>query len=502
MGRGRLSLVLGATIILLSGNSAIAQTKYKLKKSQLVTVSGNKLCGLIKSKWSPVKKSGKQYVIDKKDKARCKTLLSPGTLKKSGLAQIPSASSLLKSSPSASALAVSGTAPVLKNIPTLGAKNVFWNSGVIDSLIATDSPTQQQCEEFFVGPNDGQSAGMLGCYSVQGVGYSFQSILEGGTSTCLMKGLPTRENITAGAVAIVDGSVPNDDISQLFSTPTGDKDRLVKVVISSFQDPGNGNGGGGAGGGQTGFINIHSAKKLATKGNQYAYNLWFCNDGEATASNYEETSVSLGGLFTYKNVNAMQSSKYQNEITAYLTKSGSSVDFDLSKERTASSAGEFQGANFKSAVTVLPTNLIKTKVKETFNGFGRSNYGIASFSGTGLSDFRVQSAALKDIFSMQSMQAGIEFRDTVYVSAPNSQLASLLSEVDIATDPFYTQDGTVTPDFSDKPCSAQADVTISMNFSSPALQQVFMTCQSDRLDNMDFCRSQEMFQAQSKCTPN
>jgi hypothetical protein len=388
---------------------------------------------------------------------------------------------------------------VLKDIPTLGAKNVFWNAGVIDTLIVTDTPTQQQCEEFFVGPNDGQSAGMLGCYSVQGVGYSFQSILEGGTSTCLMKGLPTRENVTAGAVTIVDGSVPNGDISQLFSTPAGDKDRLVKVIISSFQDPGNGGGGSGS---QTGFINIHSSKKLASKGNQYAYNLWFCNDGETTANNYEETSVSLGGLFTYKNVNAMQSNKYQNEITAHLTKSGSSIDFDLTKERTASSAGEFQGANFKSAVTVLPTNLIKTKVKETFNGFGRSNYGIASFSGTGLSDFRVQSAALKDVFSSQSMQAGIEFRDTVYVSAPNSELASLLSEVDIATDPFYVQDGTVTPDFSDKPCSAQADVTISMNFSSSALQQIFMSCQSDRLNNMDFCRNQQIFQAQSQCTPN
>jgi hypothetical protein len=249
-------------------------------------------------------------------------------------------------------------------------------------------------------------------------------------------------------------------------------------------------------------MNIHSAKKLASKGNQYAYNLWFCNEGETTANNYEETSVSLGGLFTYKNITSMQGNKFQNEITAHLTKSGSSVSFDLTKDRLAASSGEFQGSNFKSLVTVLPENIIKSKVKETFNGFGRSNFGVASFSGTGLGDFRVQSAALKDVFSVQSMQAGIEYRDSVYVSAPTTGLATLLSEVDIATDPFYAQDGTVTPDFSDKSCSAQADVTISMNFSSPLLQQVFMSCQSDRLNSMDFCRSQEMFQAQSKCVPN
>ncbi len=489
-----------AALLCLSVHHAAAQTKYSLKKGQVVTVSGNKLCGLIKSKWSPVKKSGKKYVLDKKDKKRCASLLAPSALKKSGLALIPSASSLLKASPSASKLTTSGTAPVLKDIPTLGAKNVFWSPGFIDTLIASESATQEQCQEFFVGANDGQSAGMLGCYSVQGVGYSFQSILEGGTSTCLMKGLPTKENLSAGAIRVEQGSLPSNDISQLFAIPPGAKDRLVKVVISNFQEPGDGNGSGG--GGQVGFMNIHSAKKIAAKGNQYAYNLWFCNQGESTANNYEETSVSLGGVFAYKNVTSMQANKFQNEITAHLTKSGSSVVFDLAKERTASSSGEFQGANFKSLVTVLPSNIITSKVKESFNGFARSNYGVASFSGSDLSNFRVLSAALKDVFSVQSMQAGVEFRDSVYVSAPTTDLIPLLADVAIGTDSFYSQDGTVTPDFSDKSCSAEADVTISMDFSSPLLQQVFMSCQSDRLSNMGFCRSQELFQAQSKCVPN
>lgn len=109
MKHNRSSLFLAA-LVCLSTHSAVAQTKYSLKKNQLVTVSGNKLCGLIKSKWSPVKKSGKRFIIDKKNNKRCKTLLSPSALKKSGLALIPSASSLLKARPSASTLAVSGTA--------------------------------------------------------------------------------------------------------------------------------------------------------------------------------------------------------------------------------------------------------------------------------------------------------------------------------------------------------------------------------------------------------
>ncbi|MFN5061569.1 MAG: hypothetical protein ACK5GN_01865 [Pseudomonadota bacterium] len=469
---------------------AHAQTKYNLKKGQVVTVSGGKLCGLIKSKWTAVKKAGKKFVTEK-DKQRCKTLLVPTALKKSGLAQIPSAAGLLKSRSASASFAVSGTPPVLKNIPTLGAKNVFWTSGFINALVAAPSPSQQQCEEFFAGPNDGQSSGLLGCYAVQGVGYSFQSILDGAKSTCFMKGIPTKANFDGGAVRMVDGSMPGGDITQLFSTPSGSKDRLVKVLVGGFgNEPA-----------QTGFINIHSAKKLAASGNQYGYNLWFCDAGQTTANNYEETSVSLGGEFKYLNVNQMGPNKFRNEITAFLTKVGSAIQFDLSKDRTASSVGEFQGNSFKSFVTLSANNTISSKVKESFNGFGRSNYGVASFTGTGLGDFRVHSAALKDVFFSQSRQTGIEFRDPVYLSAPNTALVAELAKVDIATDSFFSQNGAVNPDFSDKSCSAEADVTLSMDFTNPLLRQVFLTCESDRLENMDFCRSQDMFQAQSTCSP-
>lgn len=487
----RISVIIIVLSLIFAGDNAVAQAKYSLKKNQLVTVSGKKLCGLIKNKWTPVKKSGKKYLVDKKDKSRCKTLLVPTALKKSGLASIPSASSLLKSRAAAASLAVSGTPPVLKDIPSLGAKNVFWTSGFIDSLIAAPAPSQQQCQEFFTGPSDGLSSGVLGCHAVQGVGYSFQTILEGAKSTCLMKGIPTKANLDAGAVSIIEGSLPNGDISQLFSTPSGAEDRLVKVVIGGF--------GGQVG--QTGFINIHSAKKLAAKGNQYAYNLWFCDDGQTTANNYEETSVTLGGEFKFLNVGVMGPNKFQNEISASLTKIGSSIDFDLTKDRTALATGEFQGNNFKSSVTVSANNTIATKVKESFNGFSRSNYGVAAFTGSGLSDFRVQSAALKDALFTEIRQTGIEYRDSVYLSAPNADLVAELAKVDLASDPFYSQSGSVTPDFSDKSCSAGAEVTLSMNFTSPLLQQVFMSCAAEQLQNMDFCRSQELFQVQSKCAP-
>jgi hypothetical protein len=99
------------------------------------------------------------------------------------------------------------------------------------------------------------------------------------------------------------------------------------------------------------------------------------------------------------------------------------------------------------------------------------------------------------------IQAGVEYRDSGYVSAPAAALVARVSQVDIATDPFYTEASSVTPDFSDKSYTAEADVTLAMDFSNPLLQQVFMSCARERLNNMDFCRSNEMFQAQAACRP-
>jgi hypothetical protein len=327
-----------------------------------------------------------------------------------------------------------------------------------------------------------------------------------------MKGIPTKENLDGGAITVVDGSIPDGDITKVFSAPSGSSDRLVKILIGApggggpggggpgGGGPGGGEpGGGNSGGSQTGFIKIHSSKKLQSKGLQYGYTLWFCNSGAATPNGYEETTVSLAGDYKFTGIHGQGTNEFKHEISASLTKSGADITFDLTKPRTASSIGEFAGANFKSFVSVSSDNTIATKVKESFNGFGRSNYGVASFSGTSLAEFRVLSAAIKDAFFNQTLQAGVEYREPTYVSAPDAALVAKLSEVDIATDPFYTEAGVVEPDFSDKSCSADADLTLSMNFSSPLLMQVFMSCANDKLENMDFCRSQEMFEAQGKC---
>lgn len=480
-----IAALIGTSIV-----SAHAAPKYSFKKGQLVKVTGGS-CGLISNKWKAVKKSGKKkYVLDKRNRGRCASLLSPTSLRKSGLANIPSAAKLIQAADTSTAiLAVSGNPPAVTSIPAVGAKNVFWTPGLVDTVAGAPSPTQGQCNEFFHGSTDGSSSGLLGCYAVQGVAFSFQSILEGGTSACFMKRIPSQENIDSGAISVVDGKLPSGGITRLFSTPSGSKSRLVKILISGMGGPS-----------ENGFIRITSTNNLAKKGNQYAYNLWFCQDGEAQANNFEESSISLSGVYKFLNVFVNGSNEYQNEITAQLTKDGSEVTFDTSKERTAKSTGEFGGSSFKSSVTISGDNTIRTKVREVFNGFARSNFGVAQFSGANTSDFAVRAAALKDDFGGQTQAAGIEYRDSLYTSAPESSLLSDLDEVNLATDTFYSEAGSVDADFSDKSCSADADVTISMDFTNPAMQQIASECEGQRLQNMDFCRSDStIIQALTKC---
>lgn len=457
--------------------------QYTFRKGQVVNVSG-KFCGLLQGKWQPVKKQGRRYVPDTSATKRCAKLLSPTALKKKGLGGLPSAAALLKSKKGGSARIseASGTPPLLKAIPDVqgGVKNVFWASGVVDR-IAAGTPSGSDCNDFFVGATDGSSGGLLSCFSVQGVGYSFQNILEGAGGTCYMKNVSKQSLIDAGAVEVTDGSLPSGGIESVFSPPEGSRDRIVKVVISGF--------GGGAG--ETGFLRIDAAGRLANAGRQYGYTSWFCQNGGSVPGNRERVTVSLSGAFEYSGASSAGGSSFSNTIRAQLLQSGAALTFDPAQERSSSSQGEMTGGgSFKSSVILTPENLIKSRIFDVFGGIARKNYSVARFSGSGLSSFRVIEMALKNSDTFGQFQGGFEFRGDLinrYVSAPSNTLISELNEVDLQADEFYQQPASVDTDFSSLSCSADADVTLRMNFSNPALQRVAQLCESERLEDMNFC---------------
>lgn len=470
------------------------------KKSDLTKVKGG-YCVLVKSSWVPVKKDGKKYKVDNKAskalKNACKALLASPNLQSAGLSKLPSPATLLSAkSSSASSSDVSGTAPLLVDIPGQ-VKNTFWRSGVIEAINA-GTPTSEQCNEFFAGSADGQSGGMIGCYMTQNVGYSFQSILQSGTSLCYMKNAPTDANLQAGGISIQSGSLPDGQVSKIFSVPSGAASRIIEVQVSGKSDDhgnnGNDNNEDGPARGQTIFIKIDSQSDNTKNGNQYAFTLWQCHGG-ANPSGFERTEVTSSGQFHSTSIEASDRGNFSSEITAFLKQSGDSLVYDLSKDRraVANSQDSEHGFSFKSDIVVTSDNLILSKVYDIFGEHVRKAYGVSEFSGSSISSLRFLQGSYKEDSQQfgenHSFNGAIEYRDSNYAAAPSNALLSDLNDVDTSSDGFYSSAPSVSVDTSDLSCSAQADLVITMDMSNSALAASVSSCEGERLDGMDFCRS-------------
>ncbi|MFM1848586.1 MAG: hypothetical protein RL417_2060 [Pseudomonadota bacterium] len=467
-------------------SSVAAPKQYTFKKGALVKVSPSKrLCGAIKGKWKPVKNAvnrrGKKiagkYVIDSNLKTRCAGLVKPGLVKNRGIALLPSLATLVKQRPSGAQLAaVSGTPPTLNEIPAL-VKALFWPNGEVDA-IGTGTPTGEQCDDFFYGNADGDSSGLVGCTSVESVGRAFQAVLDGSSGVCYMSRIASKAALDSGGVEVIDGSLSAGQITKLFSTPSGSSSKTVKVVISGFP--------GGAGG-QSGFLVIDSEAKLNRDGNQYGYTSYFCQQGQSSPRNYQRMTLSLDGKFKLSGYNSEGDHEFKNLVEASIRQSGSNIVFDLNKPRVAKSEAKEDSDNrFKVYVSVNPDNTIDSKVKER-RGDSRSEVVSTSrFTGSDITTLRVLELASRYKFDDNRRTAALEYRDSAYVSAPGSALLNDLSDSAL-DDSFFESEGDVEPNFQGKSCSAEADITLRLDFSVPELAAIAAECETKRLESQSFC---------------
>ncbi|MBX7143440.1 MAG: hypothetical protein K1X79_03240 [Oligoflexia bacterium] len=413
---------------------------------------------------------------------RCAQLLEPGSA--SNLSKLPSLANLAraKTSGGASTSSVSGTPPTLPAIALLSTiKDLFWRTGVVDA-VAGSTATVGQCSEFLNGLSDGESSGFSGCYLAQNVGYNFQNIVQSGTSLCYLKHMASQALVDSNTVSVVSGSLPGGDIEQVLA-PAPSSERIVKVSA----------------GGSYIYIKIFSAADNAARGNQFRYHLWFCNSPNSQPTDYEKTTVKLSGEFIANVVGTGDGSgQFTSTVRAFLTQQDGSIVFDASRDRSANS--EFSGSNssFKSYLVIDGNNVIRSKSYDTFVGFeGRRSYSVSLFSGTSVSNLRLIAGAYKDKKDTpgNDYSAEVEYREPAYLSATGTTYGAMLAEVDIDTDPFYSNPANVTTDTSEFSCNASADVVLSFNLASSDGQAVQQTCEGERLDGMDFCNGDSNVQA-------
>ncbi|RME59300.1 MAG: hypothetical protein D6780_05285 [Candidatus Dadabacteria bacterium] len=508
---------------LLIPSSSFAKVCKKKKKKNITTqsVEGG-VCGWFskKSKWLAGKElkngkfltysslikfakcKGKNRKVKKLKKKRktiqalCNNLEAPQS--NVTLSALPAVTEMFKAASSQATLqSVSGTPPTISDLANgqVDAADVFFRSGVLDAITA-GTPSTTQCDEFWGSDSqDGLSGGMTACYMTEGVGLSFEQVLQGTVSTCYLQNAVTDTTVSDGGVSIVSGTAPSGGLTKIFEP--GDSQRVVKIQVANM--PGEPGGSGGSSSDEEIFVRVYSTSENSSAGNQYKVDIWFCSNGTPTGTetitvddNLNFTDVSQGSDSDPQN-----GGSWKGAVSAALVNSGSSLDFDTSKDRTANVEFQQGSQKMKANIVVTSANLIKQKtydLTEVSNGpnAARLAYSVASFSGSDFSTLAVKEGAYKDnnlegTTNTGGFTSAFEYRDTAYFSAPNASTASMLDEVDLTNDSFYLTEPDPTVDLSDVDCNATADIVVQMDFSKSSMQAVANACEVYMQNGFDIC---------------
>ncbi len=397
------------------------------------------------------------------------------TVALTSLSQIPDVADIVSGSDAASLRtksSVTGTPPILSSITQTNADTYFWN-GLIAELNTAGTATEEQRNTFWAGEG--------ACRMAQATGYSFQNVIQGGSSLCYMKNAPS----AAAGVTIVSGSVP--DVSQIFNQSAGT--RVVGVQITGSPNPDEDQPD------QNIFIRVHGTdSEVGSAG--YAADLWFCNEGNSTPRGYETIRV---------NANELASTSYNSDfgtfgavITASLVENASGdIMFDTTQERNAHVFFEGEGNNFEGFISVsgdfLTSKIVQTGSFQE-NSFSMKNYIVSQFSGDSLSNLVFEAAGfhLENTFNdfTNTFGGASEFHDTFYESLQEGDLFDLVDGFDFADDAFF-EGGSETlaglaAAMANYDCSTTPDVVVSMDFNVPEVQAVAAICENFFQD-MNFC---------------
>ncbi len=411
-------------------------------------------------------------------------------LSKSGLSKIPSASQALSSKTSSSkatSQAVSGTPPLLSQIPNVDVKTLFWRPNVVET-VANGSPNQQQCAEFFSSPVDGNSGGLGACHMAEALGRSFQTTLDAETSLCYIKNFPTAANLNAGGITVNSGAVTAKNISKLFLA--GTKARTIKINAPQFRSRGQA---------ETIFVRIPSAAANEKAGRLYRADLYFCPPGQQGPRGYNIIQISDKGVMK---INVGNRSDPFNggantiELKGTVKTASGSIVWDPTKSRILEIRVEKDDDVSKGHFEILKQGMVTLKRRDAFNNSTLKEYILSHFSGDdALSALILEGAFKSDTqrnSNTRSFTGATEFRDTLYAAAPDNSLKQKASDYEISSDSFYDADADVNVDTSAYSCSANGSVELTMNSGNSTLETALSTCFTTRLQGQGFCRDDEL----------
>ncbi len=371
-----------------------------------------------------------------------------------------------------------------ETIAELGASSTLLDTRVFGGLVSTirtaNSATSTQAQDFWKGQGR--------CMLMQSVGESLGRMLEQGTSMCYMREIPRQ----TGAMTVVSGDLA--DPTTVFDQQNAD--RLVKVQIADSEY-----------GSQNIFIRVHGKSNLASA-DDFQITMYECNPDTNAIQGYEVLAANKStGVFTGTGYHSGDWGSGIQTISAFLTvNAAGNVVFDPSKDRSANSHWTGNWGTFKGSVTITGDNLMYGKRYNTsiYNSTTNidKNYAVTSFSGTSMATLRFLEGAFSGVSSWggesHSYSGATEYQNTVYGDVSSGSYLDTVNAYSFGSDPFFTSNlSVVASDTSGYSCSATADIVVSINMQSSAMQTIQATCEADRFSNYSMCWSNAIQEAQS-----
>jgi len=436
-------------------------------------------------------------------------------ISKRNLLAVPSTSTLVSKytksgSAKSSRLNLHAAAPPnLSSIPGKSIKELFWRSidgvNVIDA-INSGNPSPEHCAEFFSGDKAGQSGGLGACFLAESVGYSFSTIIDGGSALCHMRNFPTKRNFAAGGITVVSGQLPNGDIQKLLAPPSGSTPRIVKVRVSGEDGEGQGGAGEGPGAPEVIYIQVASQDTNKSAGNTYHADLWFCDSDGTSVLGYDRINISKSQVFTSEHGSDDDFGKNISTTQGYLVPKGNKLSWDSSRSRTSTTRFESsQGDQFMSEIEITKANQIQLKRMDSFGGNSGKGYMITKYLGSKAQDLKFTSGAFMDQHKDNTFTKATTYTDPFYSTITSSPLLGEVSAVDLNSG-FYLTSLDFEVDLSPFSCSVTADIEVIIDMSNETVRASIGECASERLEGMHFCHDDPLVaQADAKyldvCAP-
>lgn len=396
------------------------------------------------------------------------------------LSALPDAEGMVSANASSLRLAPTGDIPKISEL----ADNYdqYFFDGAIKKVLDENAAISDSIRESL---DRGESV----CQNVGSVAQTFGEMRSG--SLCYMKQVPSLSSETI-TLKKPSSSVTAENMKDtLFAKEEADK--LVKVEVKAVYE--------GQSMQQDIFIKVIGSK---TAGQKYQYEMYSCMEGQV----HDSESATLdfdSGKFTLKLKGNYEeegnSDSREATIEAFVKRDGDSLGWDLSKDRTISEtfnhSSEEWGGHYGSAKYILDGDNYVTSFMSSSSTFtdpstGEEGSGTmklwskASFSGSKVLELKVGGLAIKsenshsfggEQLESYSVTGAVEWQNTSYKGTKDSDLFTQASNFSFKSDDIYSKNPSeLTVDLSSYKCSANADVIVAFDMTTPEAQKVEASC--------------------------